>query len=588
MANTAAFHAVVVTINLTVVFLLQNLFGLARVEAIDPQSQVIFQTGTSLKVQLQSSESQDLVQGGTNINFEVSISHQSGAASSEVEKQRESEFNEYCIYVEKLKNTVLYRGGETFLNCTNLTQIVETNYTCDSSDGMNCIVNSTLNSTVNSTLFSGNWSSLNATNSALNSSIVQLNITKIVKKVYRDVTSLYCVNSTTPLVGYKPIIHPPEYFNLTYQTVEVEVDLPSEFDINSVDELTLNHGFSNVTHNCIKYLVNGTNTKHVNKPSIKLQVQFANTSWNGSMVIYGSVSERVIPKQLLNVTGNVNYDGGSRDLWIGSFTVPGLQFESLQYFSSNFVETPGTLLTDEEEITLRAKFVLPSVTTDIKVYVKFPVYNEQIPLKVISASVAGMHSNIRSSNLRRGSGIGSNIELTEVESLNPGAATLVSFKFGTTITSPATVEKSVHLSVTGVVDATDRHDVYVPGTYGNVTSWLVYSTAIGDETIQSPQQVETELGQPQVRYEMSFEKEDGNIQAGLEISSSFHFYNPLYATEAASVSLDVSFASQHMALINSDVKVCNMSMDTPVYCIYIWPSLSTSNTTTSLNIQITK
>lgn len=586
MANTAASHAIVITVNLTVVFLLQNIFALARVDAIDPQSQVIFQasTGTSLNVQLVSSESQELVEGGTNINFKVAISYQSGAISSGVEKQRQSEFNEYCNYVEKLKNTVLYRGGETFLNCTNLTRIVESNYTCNSSDGLNCIENST----VNSTLFSGNWSLLNTTNSTSNSSLFQVNITTIVKTVYKNITSLHCVNSTTPLVSYKPIIQSPDYFNLTYQAMEVDVDLPSEFDINSVDSLTLTHGFSNVTQNCTKYVVNGTYTKHASKPSIKLQVQFANITWNGSMVIYTSVSERVIPKQLLNITGNVKYDGEDKDLWIGSFTVPGLQFESLDDISTTFPETPGTLLTDEEVITLRAKFVVPSVTTDIRVFVKLPVYNESIPLKIDSASVGSMHSNIRSSNLRSGSGIGRNIELTEVEPLNPGAATLVSFKFGTTVTSPTNAEKSVFLFVTGLVDATDRHDVYVPGTFGNVTSWLVYSTALGDETIQCPEWVETELGQPKIRYDMSFEKEDGKIQGGLEIKCSFQFYNPLFATESGRVSLDVSFATQHMAMINSDVRVCNMSMDTPVYCVNSWSSLTIGNTSTSLNIEISK
>ena len=586
MANTAASHASVITITLTVVFLLQNVFGFARVDAIDPQSKVIFQssTRTSLKVQLESSESQELVEGGTNINFEVAISYQSGAISSGIEKQRQSEFNEYCNYVEKLKNTVLYRGGETFLNCTNLTRIVESNYTCNSSDGLNCIENST----VNSTLFSGNWSLLNTTNSTSNSSFFRINITTIAKKVYKNITYLHCVNSTTPLVSYKPIIYPPEYFNLTYQTMEVDVDLPSEFDINSVDSLTLTHSFSNITQNCTKYVVNGTYTKHASNPSIKLQVQFANITWNASMVIYASVSERVIPKQLLNITGNVKYDGEHKDLWIGSFTVPGLQFEYLQYTSTSFPETPGTLLTDEETLTLYAKFVVPSVTTDIKVFVKLPVYNESIPLKIDSANVASMHSNIRSSNLRSGAGIGGNIELTEVESLSPGAATLVSFKFGTTVTLPATAEKSVLLLVTGLVDATDRHDVYVPGTFGNVTSWLVYSTAFGDEIIQCPDWVVTELGQPKIEYDMSFEKEDGKIQGGLEITCSFQFYNPLFATESARVSLDVSFAAQHMDMINSDVKVCNMSMDTPVYCVNTWPSFTISNTTTSLNIEITK
>ncbi len=560
MSNMATFQTILFTINLTGVFLLQSLFGLAQMDSIDPESQVIFQgvTGTSLKVQLQSSESQKLVQGGTNINFEVTISYQSGAMLNGFDEQRQNEFDEYCSYVEKLRKTVLYRGGETFLNCTNLTRIVESNYTCNSSDGINCIANTT----VNSTLFSGNWSSLNTTNSTLNSRLLQ-NVTEIVKKVYRNITSVYCVNSTTPLVGYKPTIHPPEYFNLTYQTLEIDVDLPSEFNINSVESLRLTNHFTNVTSNCTKYVVNSTYTKHASKPSVKINVQFSNISWNGSMVIYSSVSERVVPKQLLNVTGNVKFGGDDKELWIGSFTVPGLQFQRLQYTSTNVEGTPGSLLTDEEEIYLNAKFIVPSVTTNIEVFLQLPVYNGSIPLKIISARVGSMHGTIRSSNLRSGSSIGSNIELTKVESLNPGAPTLVSFKFGKTVTSPAAVEKSVILLVTGLIDATGRHHVYIPGTFGNITSWLVYETALGDETIQCPQWIETELGQPQIKYNMSFEKDDGEKEeAGLEIKCLFEFYNPAFATEGANVDLEVSFANQHMALVNSDVKVCRVPLVT--------------------------
>ena len=578
----AIFRTIVFAINLTIVFLLQNLFALAQV---DTQSQAIFQAipGTSLKVQLQSSESQKLIEGGTNIEFEVRISYESEYIFSGVNEQRQSEFNEYCNYVEELRNTVLYSGGEMFVNCTNFTRIVESNYTCNSSDGINCLANAT----ANSTLFAGNWSLLNTTNSSLLQNVTN-NITEIVKKVYQNITSSYCVNSTTPLVSYKPTIHPPEYFNLTYQTLEIDVHLPSQFDINSVESLKLTHDFTNVTLNCTKYVVNSTDTKHHSKPSVKLHVQFSNVSWNGSMVISASVSERVVPKQLLNITGNVKFDGVDKELWIGSFTVPGLQFQSLRSISTTFSGTPGTLLTDDEEITLNAKFIVPSVTTDIKVFVQLPVYNGSIPLKIILASVQNMHWNIQSSNLQSGSGIGSNIVLAEVESLNPKASTLVSFKFGKTVTSPATAEKSVILSVTGLIDATDRYDVYIPGVYGNITSWLVYSTALGDETIQAPQWVETELAQPQLKYDMSFEKDDGKIEGGLEIKCLFQFYNPYFASEDASVTLDVSFASEHMTFVNSDVKVCNVSRDTPAYCVNTWPLLTISNTTTSLNIDITK
>jgi hypothetical protein len=571
----ATFHTIVFTIHLTAVFLTQNLFVLAQLDLMSTQSQVLFEAvtaGTSLKVHLQSSESRKLIEGGTDIQFEVTISFH-----SPTDEQRQSEFHEYCNYAEKLKNSVLYKGGETFLNCTNVTQIVESNHTCNSTDGINCISNTT---TTNSTLFSGNFTSQNITN--IN------NITEIVNKVYHNITSLHCVNSTTPLVSYKPTILPPGYFNLTYETLEIDVELPSEFDINSVEELRLTNDFSNVTSNCTEYVVNSTYAKHANKPSIKLFVQFSNISWNGSMVIYSSVSERVVPMQLLNISGNVQFSGDNKELWIGSFTVPGLQFESLYVTSTNFPETPRTLLTDEEEIILNAKFIVPSVTTDIEVFLQLPIYNGSIPLKIISAHVGSMHNNIQSPNLRSGSGIGNNIVLTEVKSLNPGAPTLVSFKFGKTVTSPSTLEKSVVLSVTGLTDANGRHDVYVPGTFGNITSWLIYTTALGHKTIQSPQLVETELGEPQVKHDMSFEKDDGKIEGGLKITSRFQFYNPTFATEGVDVNLDLSFASQHVALISFDVKVCSVPVDTPTYCVNTWPFFIISNTSTSLNVHMTK
>ena len=563
----------VFTINLAAVLLLQNLFALGQMDLINTQSEVVFETvtGTSLNVQLESSESRKPVEGGTDINLEVTISYQTAG-----DEQRQSEFNEYCSYSEKLKNTVLYKGGETFLNCTNLTRIVESNYTCNSSDGMNCISNAT----TNLTLFSGNWSFINETNSS--------NITEIVKKVYQNITSLYCFNFTTPLVSYRPTILSPEYFNLTYQTLEIDVELPSEFNINFVENLRVTNDFSNVTSNCTEYVVNSTYTKHADKPSIKLFVQFSNISWNGSMIINSSVSERVVPMQLLNITGRVQFSGDIKELWIGSYTVPGLQFQSLSHTSTNFPGTKGTLLTNEEEIIFNAKFIVPSVTTDITVFVKLPIYNGSIPLKIISASVHIMYSNIRSSKLRSGSSIGKDIVLSEVESLNPGSPTLVCFKFGETVTSPSTTEMSVVLSVTGLIDATSRYDVYIPGTFGNVTSWLVYRTALGDKTIQSPQWIETELGQPQVKYSMSFEKDDGKIQGGLEIKSQFQFYNPTFATEGVTVNLDVSFASQHMALVSSDIKVCNVSVDTPIYCVNTWPLFTVTNTSKRLSVRITK
>ena len=580
----ATCRIIVLTINLTAVFLLQNLFVLVQMDSIDSESEVMFYSASAsvLKVQLQSSESDELVHGGTVIDFELTISYQTGTIFSDVDKERQSDFNDYCNYVERLQKTVLYRGGETIINCTNITRTVESNYTCNSSDGIHCIDNTT----ANLQLFSGNWSLLNSSNSSLPQNVT---ITEIVKKAFQNVTFLHCVNSTTPLIGYKPTIHPPGFFNLTYQTMEINIDLPSELNIDAIDSLTLTHDFDNVTQNCTKFVVNSTDTKHASKPSIKVNVQFANISWNGSMVIHATVSERVIPRQSLNVTGNVRFDNKDKELWIGSFTVPGLQFQSLQLVSTNFPETPGTLLTDEEEITVQAKFVVPSVTTNIDVFVQLPVYNRSVPLKINSASVGSMHSNIYSVNLRSGSGIGRNIITSEVISLNPGAPTLVKFKFGRTVTSPSSVEKSVVLSVTGIIDATNRYDVYVPGTFGNISSWLVYSTALGDETIKSPQKIETELGQPQIKYEMSFEKNEGKIEAGLEINSFFKFYNPHFATEGVKVSLDVSLASQHMELINFLVKICNVSTDTLEDCINTDGNMLTiSNTSNTLNIDITK
>ncbi|XP_028390926.1 uncharacterized protein LOC114515809 [Dendronephthya gigantea] len=579
---------IVWTVTLGLLVLQVNLFGLAQMNVIDPKSQVQIHglDGTSLKVEFTSSESQSVVEGGTNINFNITISYDSATIHSGVDEKRQSEFNEYCKYVEELRGTVLYRGGDTFLNCTNVTRLVESNYTCNSTDGINCILNAT---DISPSIF-GNWSLLNVTNSTLNSSSLQnnaRNLTEILKTVYRNVTSVVCVNSTTPLVAYKPTIQPPGYFNLTYQTVEIDIVLPREFDINSVESLKLMHDFKNSSKNCTSYIVNSTIDAEM--PNVTLRVQLANISWSGSMIIHSSVSERVIPKQLLNATGRVKFAGEDKELWIGSYTVPGLQYKSFHYLSPSFGQTPLTLLTDEEEITVKAKFVLPSVTTEVKVFVQFPVYNGTIPLKITSASVENMHSNVHSPNLRPGSSVGSNIVLTNPVSLNPSAPTLVTFKFGTTVTSPGDAEKGVFLQVKGLVDSTSRYDVYVPGTFGNITSWLVYSTALGDETIQSPQRVETELGQPQVKYQMKFERGDGNIEGGLEITNLFEFYNPSFATEGAEVRFQVSFASSYMDLVSYEVRVCNVSVDTPDHCqnISLWPLLTISNTSTSLLVEIT-
>ena len=466
------------------------------------------------------------------------------------------------------------------LNCTNVTRTVETNNTCNSSDGIHCVYNLTE--------FSGNSSNHSE---AGNITLYSL----IVKKVQHNVTSLNCVNITTPLVKFKPTIHPPSHFNLSYENMEIEIELPSEFNIDSIENLMLTNRFDNVTLNCTQFVVNSSYSRHLGKAKVTFQVQFSNISWNGTLMITASVSERVVPRQLLNVTGNVTFAGITKPLWIGAYTVPGLWYKDITMKTTNFLQTPGKLLTDEEEVDMEISFVVPSVTTDIEVFVKFPVFTGSMPLKIISARVFSMQGNIQSSNLHSGSSIGSKIVLEEVMTLDPSAPTLAKFNFGKTVNHPGLINSSIILQVTGKVDSTGRNEGYIPNSHGNITSWLIHSTASGKENVTCPQWVELELGQPQIKYEMSFVKHSSKVEGGDEIECSFQFFNPAFATEVADVVLNVLFASQGLKLNNFTVSVCNITLDSSVrsHCqdtnaSSLFNLITIVNTTSSFRIQITK
>lgn len=544
---------------------------------------------TSLDVKLESSTVSSLVQGGHVINFNITVSYRSRRYEDEVRNESHAElenaFESYCQYVEELRNKDIYIGGDNVSNCTNITIIVMSNFTCNSSDGVNCVYNLTANSTV----FAGNFSSHNETGNVTS-------YTLIIKRVQHNITSLNCVNVTTPLVKIIPIIHPPSHFNITYESVEIELELPSEFNIESIEDLKLTNGFKNITLNCTQFVVNSSYSKHPSKPKITLQVQFSNISWNGTMMVTASVSERVVPRQLLNVTGNVIFAGITEPLWIGSYTVPGLWFKEMAMKTSNFAETPGNLLTDEEEVIIETSFVVPSVTTDIEVFIKSLVFAGSMPLKIISAHISSMQGNIKSSNLQFGSSIGSKIALEELVSLNPPALTLVKFNFGTTSNAPGFINSSIIMQITCKVDSIERNEGYIPNSHGNITSWLIYSTATGKENITCPQWVEVELGQPRIKHEMSFLKKSlsTKVEGGDEIECSFQFFNPAFATEAADVILNIVFASQGLKLINFTVAVCNITLDSsaPSHCLNNNASsllnlITITNTTSSFQIQIT-
>lgn len=548
------------------------------------QSKTIFGVSerTSLEAMLESSATSLLVQGGNKINFNLTVSYRREEVSNKSVAEVESAVESYCQYVEELKKKDIYVGGEIIVNCTNVTKTVDSNYTCNSSDGVSCIFNFTRNSTA----FVGNSSYLNETRNVTSYSL-------IVMKAQRNVTSRLCVNVTTPLVKVDPVVNPPSHFNLSHQNLEIEVELPAQFHIESIENLALSHQFDNITLNCTEYVVNSSYTKNPSKPKIKLQVQFANISWNGSMVVSAMVTERVLPRQFLNVTANVTLSGVTKSLWIGSYTVPGLWFKNMEVKTTSFRETLGNLLTDEEEVVIETSVVIPSVTTNIEAIIALPVFAGSLPVKVISARLSNVQGNIQSSNLRLGSSIGSTIVLREVVPLDPAAPTLVKFDFGRTFNPPGVVNSSVTLQVTGKVDSVGRSDSYVPNSLGNISAWIVYTTAFGQENISSPQWIELELGQPQIKYEINFVKDNGEVEGGDEIGCLFQFFNPAFATEAGDVILDVVFDSQDIMVINSSVAVCNISLDSssPSHCqnITAWSLLlSITNTNSSFHIQFTK
>ena len=229
-----------------------------------------------LEVNLESSRQSALVQGGDTVIYNVSISYRRENLNNDVERERLSAYESYCQYVKEMQNTTLFSGGESFLNCTNITRIVVSNFTCNSSDGINCAYN---NLTDNSTFFPNGSS---------------INYTLITKTVEKNVTSLQCVNSTTPLVPYKPDILPASYFNLTYNAFDIEVELPEEFNIDEVEDLVLSRKLSNVTTDCTEHVVNSSYTKDVTNSRVMFQLYIGNVSWNGFILVSASVTERVM------------------------------------------------------------------------------------------------------------------------------------------------------------------------------------------------------------------------------------------------------------------------------------------------------
>ena len=295
-----------------------------------------------------------------------------------------------------------------------------------------------------------------------------------------------------------------------------------------------------------------------NATSFELELFGSNTSWTASFPLKFTVQNSVPADFPFNITGNFSGLRGEREeVLLASYSTLKPRNLHLKVTRTSVPETPGLVLTEEEEITFQASFVLPVVATEISFLVDLPFFNSSEPVVITTGHVFIMPPELKSENLQPG--LPARFEMSTRAIFDFGKVSFTGNMTGNTANHTVVVELKAKLnSANGPV---------TPQTVGNVSCTLLYTTPRGS------QEVETEgllliAGQPQLEHSFFLTDSGRLLEGNEETHAQFQVENPVHATEAAYiVSVVFKCLSSHVNIEEYSVVICsNISASPDMDC----------------------
>ena len=291
---------------------------------------------------------------------------------------------------------------------------------------------------------------------------------------------------------------------------------------------------------------------------VKFDIFSQNLSWTAALDVRVKLRHSAKVDSLLNITANATFLKETHQVNVASYRTktPGdLQFETN---GTSLPETPGVILTSEEEVTFFASFQLPRVTGNLKLLVMLPTFGNSTPMKFLGGSVVSLSEGVKSKLLNEGSQPQLSVN-PATSHLFPLSKNVAEFAFGETVNmANASVNGTIVVKVIGVVDSSQG--VYVPDTDGNVTCVLLYDSPRGLNIKADEALLTLRLGQPLLEHHFDSKlpeccyKYEGKEMMELK----FEVRNPNTSTAPAfNVSVGISVPSVDIEIQSFSAKLCS-------------------------------
>ena len=342
------------------------------------------------------------------------------------------------------------------------------------------------------------------------------------------------------------------------------ITMPIVFDIVSPTNQT-NHSGTIITDfsNCSfspSLDVNSSDVAQMNMLGfnvLEFNVSSQNISWTLALDVRLKLLHSVKADSFLNITANATFLNVFRHVSIASYRTTIPDALQLRVNNTSLPETPGVMLTSEEEIIFLASFQLPRLTTsNLKLQLMLPTFRNSTPMKFLGGSVLSLSESVESQLLREG--IGPKLSVSPSTShLFPFSQNIAEFAFGDTVNmAKESSYGNITVKVTAVVESS--LGVFIPDAEGNVSCILGYDSPRGLNIKVEEVFVTLKLGQPVLEHHLNTKYHECCYEGKDKIELQFEVKNPNTATAAAvNVTIDISVPSVDIEVQSFSAMLCS-------------------------------
>ena len=320
-----------------------------------------------------------------------------------------------------------------------------------------------------------------------------------------------------------------------------------------------------------EFVVNSDQNKghDLSSYDIELNITAPNVSWTLDINFVALVSELVLPDAELNISANItDITSTSRTFVIAEYSAPIPTIQRLFVIGTSVPQTASVNLTSSEEITFQILFNIPRITSDMKLLVVLPKFQNSTALQFLSGSVVNFSNGVVGQNLQVGQPVtfrASNSSSSHFSLFQDISE--INFK-GLSSSVQNLSNSVVTLQYTAIVVEL-RKGGFASQSQGNISFCLEYKTPKGKEVIQG-HVTQLWLDEPLVIHSLFIDDPKLHYEGKSLEKFNFIVHNPKSATRPAlNVTISTKFSPSGITVLNKLIQLCNMSSYNKVHCFNI-------------------